>query len=129
MLLTQIKGMIILKNTISNYDKWKENPTSEYKIDQNVVKDTHTQSSYIKEDYISSENIYLKIKNFSYYGFYPFKNLSIDEFVDIMIPNMCSEDCPVIRVCKENNEEINEENTEKACKVCKNAFKEFLLEV
>ena len=118
-------------NKMSNCEKWEEKSTSEYKIDQNVVKDIITSPPYIKEDhyYISPENIFLKIKNFSYYGFYPFKNLSIDEFVDIMMPNMCSEDCPVIRVCKENNEEINEENTEKACKVCKNAFKEFLLEV
>lgn len=110
-------------NKMSNCKKWEEKSTSEYKIDQNVVKDIITPPPYIKEDhyYIPPENIFLKIKNFLCYGFYPFKNLSIDEFVDIMMPNMCDKNCSV---CKENNKE----NVEKACEVCKNKFKEFLLE-
>lgn len=110
-------------NEMVNYEKWKEKSTSEYKIDQNVVKDIITSPPYIKEDYyyIPPENIFLKIKNFLCYGFYPFKDLSIDKFVDNMMPSMCSKDCPVLK--------DNEENTQQACEVCKNAFKEFLLEL
>lgn len=107
--------------------EWKVNSDNQYIIDFNGVNPIPTPSiPKIDFDYVKKiKCIYERIKEFSAVGFYPFKDLSIDKFVDNMMPSMCSKDCPVLKLCEEDNEK----NTQQACEVCKNTFKEFLLEL
>ena len=106
--------------------EWKVNSDNEYIIDPINPIPTPSIPKIDFDHKKVKRSIYYLIKNFNVEGFYPFLEMSIDDFVDILLPSFCNKvkTCPVIKVCEENNED----NTQIACKVCKFKFKKYLEE-